>query len=311
MPLLPGKSKKAFSKNVETEMDNGKPQKQSLAIAYSMKKKRKKMAEGGKVGGASTSTTGNKTKTGGSNPGGASTGGAGTVTITTGKNPPQSISVSDVGGNTRARNAGGMDPSDKDDKMMMSKGGDMKSRRERMMDAALGRKMADGGEMVGSSGGPEMDHASGYQSHADDQAILNEAARIEDRRALNQHGQIEEGQQTGGDGFHDESYMGNQGNSHDEYSDTEDSGDMVGRIMKQRQQSFSEGGRVANQDKEITGDMPNEFDDLHLRDDLEFSETGANSGDELGNDREDHDRKDIVARIMRSRAKKDRNPNPA
>jgi hypothetical protein len=52
MPLFQGKSKKAFSKNVETEMDAGKPQKQSLAIAYAVQKKNKKktkMAEGGQV----------------------------------------------------------------------------------------------------------------------------------------------------------------------------------------------------------------------------------------------------------------------
>jgi hypothetical protein len=47
MPLMPGKSKKAFSKNVETEMHAGKPQKQALAIAYSVK--RKKKASGGTV----------------------------------------------------------------------------------------------------------------------------------------------------------------------------------------------------------------------------------------------------------------------
>lgn len=50
MPLIAGKSKKAFSKNVETEMEAGKPQKQSLAIAYSVKRKNsKKMAKGGSV----------------------------------------------------------------------------------------------------------------------------------------------------------------------------------------------------------------------------------------------------------------------
>jgi hypothetical protein len=48
MPLMPGKSKKAFSKNVETEMKAGKPQNQSLAIAYNIKSKnKKKMAKGG------------------------------------------------------------------------------------------------------------------------------------------------------------------------------------------------------------------------------------------------------------------------
>lgn len=50
MPLIKSKSKKAFKKNVETEMDAGKPQKQSLAIAYSMKKRaKKKMAQGGMI----------------------------------------------------------------------------------------------------------------------------------------------------------------------------------------------------------------------------------------------------------------------
>jgi hypothetical protein len=44
MPLSKGKSKKAFSKNIKTEMAAGKPQKQAVAIAYSEageKKKRK------------------------------------------------------------------------------------------------------------------------------------------------------------------------------------------------------------------------------------------------------------------------------
>ncbi len=35
MPLEPGKSKSAFSQNVKTEMNAGKPQKQAVAIAYS------------------------------------------------------------------------------------------------------------------------------------------------------------------------------------------------------------------------------------------------------------------------------------
>lgn len=35
MPLMPGRSRAAFSQNVETEMKAGKPQKQAVAIAYS------------------------------------------------------------------------------------------------------------------------------------------------------------------------------------------------------------------------------------------------------------------------------------
>lgn len=52
MPLIKGKSKQAFDKNVESEMDSGKPQKQSLAIAYDIQrrnKKKKMMADGGEV----------------------------------------------------------------------------------------------------------------------------------------------------------------------------------------------------------------------------------------------------------------------
>ena len=51
MPLMQGKSKKAFEHNVTAEIHAGKPQKQSLAIAYDVKRKnqRKKMAQGGTV----------------------------------------------------------------------------------------------------------------------------------------------------------------------------------------------------------------------------------------------------------------------
>lgn len=58
MPLMPGKSKQAFGKNVATEMKSGRPQKQALAIAYAQRKKMKSggmmkamkmMAEGGPV----------------------------------------------------------------------------------------------------------------------------------------------------------------------------------------------------------------------------------------------------------------------
>lgn len=49
MPLMKGKSSKAFSHNVEAEMNAGKSQKQSLAIAYAVKRKGKKYAKGGMV----------------------------------------------------------------------------------------------------------------------------------------------------------------------------------------------------------------------------------------------------------------------
>lgn len=39
MPLAKGKSKGAFKQNVRTEIAAGKPQKQAIAIAYSVKNK--------------------------------------------------------------------------------------------------------------------------------------------------------------------------------------------------------------------------------------------------------------------------------
>ena len=38
MPLTKSTSKKAFSKNVRAEMKAGRPQKQAVAIAYSVKR---------------------------------------------------------------------------------------------------------------------------------------------------------------------------------------------------------------------------------------------------------------------------------
>jgi hypothetical protein len=46
MPLMKSGSKKAFGKNMKAEMDAGKPQKQALAIAYSIKRKNQKAAGG-------------------------------------------------------------------------------------------------------------------------------------------------------------------------------------------------------------------------------------------------------------------------
>ena len=74
-------------------------------------------------------------------------------------------------------------------------------------------------------------------------------------------------------------------------------GDVVERIMKR----MSEGGMIANGGETERADgEPAQFDDLALRDDLESSYTGANSGDmdeAPAADMDDDD--DIVSRIMK------------
>jgi hypothetical protein len=46
VPLAKGKGKKTISKNIATEVRAGKPQKQAVAIAYSVARKGKKNAKG-------------------------------------------------------------------------------------------------------------------------------------------------------------------------------------------------------------------------------------------------------------------------
>lgn len=88
------------------------------------------------------------------------------------------------------------------------------------------------------------------------------------------------------------------------------SDDLVDRIMAKR---YSKGGMVANGGEDDFEDMadskPNEFDYLALEDTLEphIDEDFNEHGDE----QEMMDRHDIVARIMKSRMKKDKMPRPA
>lgn len=82
-------------------------------------------------------------------------------------------------------------------------------------------------------------------------------------------------------------------------------GGLVDRIMAKR---MSEGGVASNEPEESADEMPNEFDDLVLDDNLEADYVGS---EELGDEQESDDRSDIVSKILASRRKKDRNPRPA
>lgn len=182
----------------------------------------------------------------------------------------------------------------------MAKGGAMCEHGKSMCEMCHGGKMAEGG-MVGE------EEASGYLQMPKEHERKDHAAMMEDDRMLDQHGTEE----VGAMGMEEDNEPQHERMVSHPLENQDDHEDMVGRIMRQRTKHFSKGGQVAN-DTPITADFEkNQFDDLVKDDDLEQHYTGANSGDEIGDEQEDEDRRDIVARIMKSRRKKDRMPVPA
>ena len=148
---------------------------------------------------------------------------------------------------------------------------------------AMAYAMKKKSKMMADGGFVSKEKMSGYEDH-DSGAMTSDYPSMD----LNQLGDEDEG--AGG---------GNEINP------------FVMKIMMGRAKGYSEGGQVANEQGPLADHDPNEFDDLALRDDLESSYTGANSGDELGNTQEDEDRANIIKKIMQSRAKRDRNPRLA
>ena len=238
-----------------------------------LRRVRAMMAKGGDVGGASTSTTGNKTKTGGSNPGGASTGGAGTVTITTGAKPPQSIRVSDVGGRTDARNAGGSDPSDKDDDMMEG-------------DAPSANRMFGGGKV-------KEDPV--YQENMVAKPLYPEAPS-----------RTEVGMKSIRDAANDPSRV-NKADGGEITADSLD--DIVDEIIRRRAHSkmMAEGGQAdLRENGEETSANPDPFDldNIYAAGDMDSLDTALMDSDPLADEDAEHDEdagRDTVDEIMRRR----------
>lgn len=187
----------------------------------------------------------------------------------------------------------------------------LKAAKEKHLEV-LGRTMRmqkDDRKYLADGGYLEEEEASGYKHMPEERKPHERDAMREDRRKMGQHGEDEIAAQ----GMHEDN------ESHPEHmydhkienqDEDHDALDMVGKIMAKRQKHFSKGGRVANDEHPVADFEDNRFDDLGLDDDLEYSYTGKNSGDDIGNHEEDHDRHDIVARIMKSRKKKDRLPHP-
>lgn len=382
MPLVRGKSKEAFEHNLKTEIKAGKPMKQSLAISYAMKKK-KKMAQGGSVPEVNKENA-KKIEKGATQPGWKTKTGGGL------DNFKRELGFMSEGGSVKKKHKKPIDQSEYDagygvqptikghENRGVSNAGhavrygkdykEAKEEHEQTLHEMRGMKKpnlyAEGGQIKdnyqSSSTAMHQDRfkkidekASGYVDHMGNDLKRDEAALYESDKLLNQHGELEQGPYgthyaDGGEvgqpikkakpesEFHataedfrkagmrmrgqnpDEEEQKPQyadgGQIMDNYQPTAHEMDMVGHIMKKIQHHYSQGGKVSNGGEDELSHMadskPNNFDDLSLRDDLESSYTGANSGDELDNEQEDHDRADIVSRIMRSRAKKDRLPNP-
>lgn len=111
--------------------------------------------------------------------------------------------------------------------------------------------------------------------------------RGKDRKNLAEGGFVEDEEMSGYPDMPSDEHL-------DDYSYPED---IVGEIMMDRAEGYSEGGKVANDTETVNPDSePSQYDDLVLRDDLEFSYTGENSGDELG--------EDMVDEIMKARKKR-------
>lgn len=298
--LHKGKSKKTFEHNVETEMHHGHPLAQSLAIAYSMKRKSKKhhahggehYAKGGEVDPYAhhhlhDSAFDHEEKASGY--------------------------VGHQGAHAK-HDAAAVHEDDK----MLNQHGEHEKGPEGRHYAKGGAVHEKGVHLADKDVNPRSQHKSGgvslmgaavrgkhHATHPIEKEAYHEnivaarmAKRLDDREAsaMTSHRPLK-GLAYGGE-------------AHPHESEAHEL-DMVGRIMKQRQHCYSHGGQVANDDApfEYEFHTPDQFDELVKDDHLDFHYTGKNSGDELGDAREDHDRHDIVSRIMKSRKKHDRMPH--
>jgi len=102
-----------------------------------------------------------------------------------------------------------------------------------------------------------------------------------------------------------------------EDSEQDEAEDMVGRIMRQRMEGseqedmlrYADGGDMPydeprNEEEPVADFEPNDFERMNQEEVPQASYTGENSGDEIGNEMNDEEMRDIVERIMRQRRMK-------
>lgn len=303
MPLMHGKSEKAFSQNVRTEMEHGKPQKQALAIAYAMKKRSKKMAKGG-YSDDDDDDDGEKYES---------------------RQTLHEKGVNrDFHYNSKGRSEAGTYARDAKDPVFSpsSQGKFLERSKKKHRDTLSEMKSMKKPNLYAKGGYTDEEgiHVSGYEG-SKNKKLLGQSEAGDDYRGAENYRDVDNVKakhhqvlgQMNKMRKHNREYLAeggmcgvhgakNCGVCMAEGGDVDDDDDldMVGRIMKKRT-----GEPVADFEQ-------NDFDYMDQeKAGHEADYTGENEGDELGDEQEDDDRKDIVARIMRSRAKKDRMPRPA
>lgn len=159
-----------------------------------------------------------------------------------------------------------------------------------------GEMYAEGGEVDDESTEPQPMAVSGANNKAAEMTKSMRSAFNYDKDYA-EGGFVKEEEASGYHGMPEEPYH---------YGD-----DMVRDIMMSRAKGYSMGGKVANDDSPDVDSKPAEYDDLVKDDNLEFHDTEANSGDDLGNEEHDREDRDDIDEIMASRKKKGRMPVPA
>lgn len=308
MPLMKGKSEKAFKHNLETEMEHGKPQKQALAIAYAVKR-RKKMAMGGYAEGGETGhekgvhKSINPTKTGEE---GAGTSAAGQEVKYFSKHYPKSSRESAM--QLHKKVLGEIMSMPKPD--LMAEGGET----EEMHHSPYGgsANMSKGASRFRNEGKQEGINRSrsvytpgesgmGYSVRA------SKYGGVSSRTGEDRTGDYTEAKKMAYQTLKEQRNVAHR-NDREYLAEGGEIDPIIHKIMMGRAKGYSEGGQVANETPPDAEFEPNEFDDLVLRDD---TEPHYDLEDGPGDSQEDEDRHDIVRRIMKSRAKKDRMPSPA
>ena len=338
MPLSSGKSEKVFSQNVSTEMHHGKPQKQALAIAYAMKRRAQHKAGGGEMcahgkmmchmchggeyayGGKASEKYESPDEMGvhkstmpeGKYFRGISKAGEQYQDSREDEGHHRIKGLEEVKAQHRQK-LGEIKQLSHKDRSNFSEGGAVHED-DRMLNQ-------HGEHEVGARGTfDDNEHQTEhhYEHDVENQEFPHDEEDMVGRIMKKRETHYAKGGEADFDRFHEGI---DKGLMKHHYGDPEEEETHLQheRELEEREEvheeehprHLSEGGRIANDDEPMADSEPAQYDDLVKDDHLHEHYTGANSGDEIGDEEEDEDRHEIVSRIMKSRRLKDRMPRPA